>query len=68
VPHSLRPQLDQALREEAEALQQAARLIASRGSYQDYAKVMRRVEELRMKRIAIQREIEEKRKKQDAVG
>jgi hypothetical protein len=64
VPQSLRPQLDQALREEAEALEQAARLISSRASYQDYAHVMRRVEELRNKRIAIQKEIEEKRKRQ----
>ena len=67
MPQSLRPQLDHALREEAEALQEAARLIASRASYQDYAKLMRRIEELRNRRVAIQREIEEKRRKQDTV-
>jgi hypothetical protein len=68
VPQSLRPKLDQALREEAEALQLAARLIASRASYQEYARLMHRVEELRSKRIAIQREIEERRRKQDTLG
>ena len=68
VPHTLRPQLDQALREEAEALQQAARLVASRASHQEFAQVLRRIEELRSKRIAIQREIEELRKKRDTVG
>ncbi|GAB3660199.1 hypothetical protein [Ramlibacter alkalitolerans] len=65
MPQSLRPQLDQALREEAQALQEAARLVASRASYPDYADVMRRVEELRNKRMAIQKEIEERRRRQD---
>ena len=62
LPHTLRPQLDEALRLEAEALQEAARLIASRASHREFAEVMRRVEELRTRRIAIQRQIEERRR------
>ena len=68
MPHTLRPQLDQALREDAEALQLAARLVASRASHQEFTEVLRRVEELRTRRIAIQRQIEERRRNQDAVG
>jgi hypothetical protein len=63
VPHTLRPQLDQALRDEAEALQRAARLIASRASPREFAEVMRHVEELRARRIQIQHQIEERRHK-----
>lgn len=68
MPHSLRPQLDQALRDEAEALQQAARLVTARGTAQEYTRVMRRVEELRGKRIAIQRKIDELRQKREPHG
>jgi hypothetical protein len=68
VPQSLRPHLDQALREEAEALQLAARLVASRASHQEFTAVLRRVDELRNKRIAIQRQIEELRRKQGTPG
>lgn len=64
MPQTLRPQLDQALREEAEALQRAARLVAARASHQELEEVMRRVDELRGKRIAIQRQIDELRAKQ----
>jgi len=62
VPQSLRPQLDEALRQEAEALQQAARLITTRATHQEFTAVMRCVEELRTRRVAIQRQIEERRR------
>lgn len=68
MPQSLRPQLDQALRDEAEALQRAARLIAARASARELAEVMRRVEELRARRIQIQHEIEERRRKGESGG
>jgi hypothetical protein len=66
MPQSLRPQLDEALRKEAEALQQAARLIASRAGHREFTEVMRRVDEYRARRIAIQRQIEELRQRQGA--
>lgn len=63
MPQSLRPLLDQALRDEAEALQQAARLIAARAGPREVAQVMRRAEELRARRIQIQQQIDERRRK-----
>jgi hypothetical protein len=58
---SLREQLDEALRAEAEALQQAARLAASRGNGRQCAEAIRRAEILRARRVNVQREVRESR-------
>jgi hypothetical protein len=61
VNPSLRQQLDQALRDEAEALQLAARLAASRANGRLCVEAIQRAEALRARRVGVQRQVRESR-------
>jgi hypothetical protein len=61
VNPSLREQLDQALRAEAEALQLAARLAASPANGRVCAEAIQRAEALRARRVGVQRQVRESR-------
>jgi hypothetical protein len=61
VPHSLRSHLEEALQQEAAALQHLARLSASRASRRELEQATKLATCARAKRIEVQRQIEDKR-------